>query len=344
MGTYNTACAEKCKKRGVTIYEGMPLEELYDGKDCERLKRYTAAAVKYGEFSTELEFSDNTVFRTSYYPVQLQNGRRMISIFASDITHQKEAEETIIELNEGLEDMVKRQSEELKKAQDEYEFYGHVLTHEIKTPLREISAYVDFVMNDSEGMLAEQSVKDLSVVKKVCAGALDMADKMMSYSKAGYAVLDIERVSLYDLMMECYGEAAYVGGGKKINIEIYDLPVIYTDRTLFKVAITNLFSNSIKFSRVRESVDIFVGCMISGEECTIYFKDCGVGFSPQNTEDLFGLFSRAHNAGEYEGSGVGLALVRRISQRSGARVDIYGEKNNGCAVFLTFPRNRISLP
>ena len=343
VSTYNTAFAEKCKSRGKIIYEGMPVDRLYGTKECERLRRYSAAALKYGEFSTELEFSDDTIFRMSFYPVKLQDGRSMISIFASDITHQKQAEETIIELNEGLEEMVKRQSEELKKAQDEYEFYGHVLTHEIKTPLREISSYVDFVMNDSAGRLAEQSVSDLSVVKKVCAESLDMADKMMSYSKAGYAVLDIERVSLYDLVMECYGEAAFVSGKKRINIELYDLPVIYTDRTLFKVAVTNLFSNSIKFSRVRESVDIFVGCMISDEECTIYFKDCGVGFSPQNTEDLFGLFSRAHNGSEYEGSGVGLALVRRIAKRSGAQVDIYGEKDNGCVVFMTFARNRVSF-
>lgn len=172
---------------------------------------------------------------------------------------------------------------------------------------------------------------------------LDMIEKMMIYTRAGFMTLDIERVDMDQLVQECLEDIRKADLDRRIEAHVSELPYLYVDRFLIRIAVMNILSNSIKFSKNREKTVIKIWCEKTDEYFTYYFKDNGVGFVKKETNDLLGLFNRAHNSDEYDGSGIGLALVARIVSRHGGSARIDGEEGKGCTVCFRFPRNNQTI-
>lgn len=244
----------------------------------------------------------------------------------------------IDELNSSLESRIEARTNQLKEAYDDLESYSYTVSHELKTPLREIALYSDFVLEDIQEILPAQSEEDLRAIRKICEDTAQMIEKMMMYSKIGYTAMNREPIEMGQLIEDCLDEIRKSNQDKEIRAIIHDIPALNADRFLIKQAIFNILSNAVKFSAAHQATEIVTGCMTGAENRTYYIKDNGVGFEMQYSRKMFGLFDTAHNRSDFEGNGIGLATVKKIVERHQGKVDIYAEKGRGCVVFLVFPR------
>ena len=237
-----------------------------------------------------------------------------------------------------MEQTVADRTQSLKKAYQDLESFSFTMIHELKTPIREIHAYLEVIQEDNFSILIEQSREDIASAQRVCLNTLDMIEKMMLYTKAGFMMLDIEKIEMEGLVKDGFEEICQANANVHMHLTMTALPYLYVDKFLLHVAIANVLSNSMKFSREKEVIELEVGCSETKEYFIYYFKDNGMGFSMKKGKDLFELFQRAHNSGEYEGNGIGLALVNRIVERHGGAVDIQGKAGEGCTVYFLFPK------
>ncbi|HWQ76095.1 MAG TPA: ATP-binding protein [Syntrophomonas sp.] len=252
---------------------------------------------------------------------------------------RKEANNNLVKLNEGLEKAVAERTRELKQAYDDLESFSYTVSHEMKSPVREIETYLAIIEEDNKDRLKSESIDDISSIKRVCRDTIAMAESMMEYSKAGYAIMKNESINMNDLVWECFQELKRANIHRNIEFTITPLPDVDGDRFLLMQAITNILSNSIKFSSQKEITEISVWGWETEEEKRYYFKDNGIGFDNSYGKKLFSLFSRAHDRSRFEGNGIGLAMVKRIIERHDGQVEIQGEKNAGCQVLIRLPRS-----
>lgn len=244
----------------------------------------------------------------------------------------------IDELNASLESRIEARTDQLKEAYGDLESYSYTVSHELKTPLREIALYTGFVLEDNPESLPDQSAQDLRAVQKICGDTTQMIEKMMMYSKIGYTAMHREPIDMGQLVEDCLEEIRKSNTDHAIQATIHRVPQLNADRFLIKQAIFNILSNAVKFSGNHPATEIVAGCMTGEKERTYYFKDNGVGFEMKYSKKMFGLFDTVHNRSDFEGNGIGLATVKKIIERHQGKVDIYAEKGKGCVVFLIFPR------
>lgn len=325
----------------IEVKSGDSIEKIIPHNKVNFFKKIYRKVLIEGSFTVEYT-EQNRMFELTLYPININDNKKNISIFARDITAQKEAELEIKSLNEGLEEMVEHRTKELLNAYNDLESFSYTVSHEFKTPIKEIEAYMTIIEEDCMEILPEISKADVLSVKKVCKETLDMVEKMMDYSKAGYMAINPEIIDIKQLVEECYNEVKVSYSDKTVVLEICDLPELFADKFLMKQAVFNIISNSIKFSRNDGEIIITVGYTEGVNDITYYFKDNGVGFDSEYSNNLFGLFNRLHNNNEFKGSGIGLATVKRIIERNGGQVRIWGEKDRGCIVFCKFKRKKQS--
>lgn len=306
--------------------------------EAEFLHSLCGKVLEKGMISTEfVTESDQNIWEISLYPIFLSPDRTYISVIAQNVTVQRQNEKKILAMNESLEELVSERTKALETAYKDLEFFSYTVTHEFKTPIREIDAYLSIIAEDNETTLLEESKKDIVAVKRVCSETLDMIGKIMLYSRAGYMPLNIEKIDMNKLVKDCFDEVA-VSQETPNSLTCYQLPPLEADAFLMKIAITNIISNSFKFSRNKGKVQITCGCIVSEKEICYYFADKGIGYSAENAQSLFGLYNRAHNS-DFEGSGIGLAIVKKVVVRCGGNVDILGKEEHGCCVVLSFDRS-----
>ena len=253
----------------------------------------------------------------------------------------REKQHEIQFLNEKLSDKVNIQNKQIKQAYADLEAYSYTVSHELKTPLREIDTYVEFVLEDNQD-LQKQSVEDLYSVRRICKETIHLVKNMMEYAKVGYQVLNSEWIDLRQIVYECFSEI--VGSEKENQLEliVYELNYFWGDRFLIKQMIFNIISNAVKYSSKKDHAKIVVGRMENQEEVCYYFYDNGAGFNSEYKDKLFHIFNRLHTEEEFEGSGIGLATVSRIVEKHDGTVQIRGELERGCTVLVSFPIQRYS--
>lgn len=259
------------------------------------------------------------------------------SLMTMKIAHEK-TKQKISKWNNNLQYMVEKRTKELQTSYNELESYSYTVSHELKTPVREIDAYVDIICEDIHGMVPEETLCDLMSIRKICKETINMVESMMQYAKIGYSVMRIEKIDMHHLISECIEELKTGNLQKEIKVQYFQTLHVYGDRFLLKQAIFNILSNSVKFSD--NTVCIGVGSMTDETTITYYIKDNGIGFelNDRSKNKVFDLFDRMHTREEYEGSGVGLATVKKIMERHGGKVQIFSEMDKGCAVVLTFQK------
>lgn len=246
----------------------------------------------------------------------------------------------IEELNYKLENKVMLQTRQLEQAYADLEAYSYTVSHELKTPVREIQAYAEIIQEDNEEILSQQSIEDLQSVRKVCKDTIRLIEAMMEYAKVGYQVLNPEKIDLKQQVYDCFHEIMNSKKDVQVELEVYELGYLTGDRFLIKQMVFNILSNSVKYRNKDSVAHIVVGRMKNEEEVTYYFNDNGVGFKEEYSGKLFQVFDRLHSDTEYEGSGIGLATVKKIVQKHGGSVAIRGQLGRGCTVFVTFPADK----
>jgi light-regulated signal transduction histidine kinase (bacteriophytochrome) len=167
----------------------------------------------------------------------------------------------------------------------------------------------------------------------------ELIDDLLAFSRIGRAETHKTMVSLEQLVREVLIEAQQDTGGCDIEWRIGTLPNVYGDRSMLRVALVNLVSNAVKFTRKRAQAEIEIGCNDRGEkEVVCFIKDNGVGFDMKYANKLFRVFQRLHRAEEFEGTGIGLATVQRVIQRHGGRLWAEGVVDGGATFYFAVPK------
>jgi len=220
---------------------------------------------------------------------------------------------------------------------EELESFCCLLSHEIKNPLHEIEAYADIIIEDNSENLDIQSRNDMEAIKKVCSHMLDLSDSMMKYSKVGYTIMNPCIVDMNALVGIVLANSIKTHPEKKFKVSVAELHKVYGDEFLLQQMTVNIIGNSVKFSIQRPVVQLKIWSKAENGKITFFFQDNGIGFEQEDAGKLFRLFERLHSRTEFEGNGIGLAMVLKIVQRHHGKVSITGKKNKGCTVRVSFP-------
>ncbi len=266
------------------------------------------------------------------------NGGTMFTGYISDITHRKQAEEEIRQLNAELEQRVRKRTEQLELANREMEAFSYSVSHDLRAPLRHINGFVDILQSSTPG-LDEESRGFLNTIADSARQMGKLIDDLLAFSRMGRTELRAAPVRLDAILTEALQELRGDSRYQEVQWKFEHLPEVRGDPAMLRQVFINLLSNALKYSREASPAVIEVKAQETAEEHIISVRDNGVGFDPTYAHKLFGVFQRLHAAHEFPGTGIGLAIVRRVIARHGGKVWAEGAVGHGATFYFSLPRN-----
>jgi len=254
-----------------------------------------------------------------------------------DISRIKQVEAEIRLLNAELEQRVIDRTNELMVANKELESFSYSVSHDLRAPLRAISGFTNILKEDYSAQLDAQGKKYMETVLANTKRMGELIDDLLRLSRISKQGLNKSNVKMKELIENVYSELSSSTPTDKIKLTIGSLPVAHADSPLLKIVLTNLLSNAIKFSSKKREQIIEFGGKSNAKECVYYIKDNGVGFNMAYSSKLFDVFQRLHRTDEFEGTGIGLAIVRRIIHKHGGQVWAEAEIDKGATFYFSIP-------
>jgi len=279
----------------------------------------------------------------SEFPVEISLGPldteadTLISSAIRDVTDRHVANEKIRSLNTELE----HRFAQLTIVNEELESFSYSVSHDLRAPLRHIDGFARIIKDEYSAGLSEDGRSYLDRVIKAANDMGRLVDDLLNLARIGRKSMVREKVNLGSVVRQAIAELAPEANGREIEWRIEPLPDIECDPGLTRLALVNLLSNAAKFTRTRKPAVIEVGTKPVNGIDAIFVRDNGVGFDPKYSDKLFGVFQRLHRQDEFEGTGVGLATVRRIVRRHGG--EIWAESEPGHGTTFTFTLGPQSL-
>jgi PAS domain S-box-containing protein len=260
--------------------------------------------------------------------------QKLIYAAARDITEQKESRENIVRLNEQL----KNHTVQLETANKELEAFSYSVSHDLRAPVRHIDGFVKMLAKHANGSLDERGRRFLNIIEDAAHQMGALIDDLLLFSRMSRSDLHPANVALNSLVDEAIASLHPEMNGRNIQWRIGSLPPAQADPAMLRQVWVNLIANAIKYSRPRNPAEIEIGGSDAGRgESVYYVRDNGVGFDMQYVEKLFGVFQRLHRSEEFEGTGIGLANVRRIVSRHGGRTWAESRLNEGATFYFSLP-------
>ncbi len=264
-------------------------------------------------------------------------GKAAAQVIVHDIGEQKRAREEIRRLNVELEKRVAERTTELEAANKELEAFSYSVSHDLRAPLRHIEGFVEILVATKAQSLDEESQKHLATIADSARQMGRLIDDLLAFSRTARAEMSKSQIRLSDLVQGCLRDLDPETHGRRIEWKIPQLPQVFADPALLRQVMLNLLGNALKYTRPREVACIEMGSRQEGEEQVIFVRDNGVGFDSRYAAKLYGVFQRLHRAADFEGTGVGLANVRRIILRHGGRTWAEGEVDKGATFYFSLP-------
>jgi len=286
---------------------------------------------------------DGSFFDVVYSSSPILTGGKVAGLVVvfRDVSEKKLSEEALQQRDAALtsaNEALQKQSAALAESNKELEGFSYSVSHDLRAPLRTIDAFSRIVEEDHGPLLNPEARRCLTIIRKAATQAGELIDDLLEFSRLGRQALEIRPVKMTDLAREAADELRIVQEDRKIELTLPDLPSCWGDQRLLKLVWTNLLANAFKYSRPRDEARIEVGCMSDAEStgtAIYYVRDNGVGFDMKYGHKLFNVFQRLHRPDDFEGTGVGLAIVQRIVQRHGGRVWAEGKVDCGATFFFS---------
>ena len=258
------------------------------------------------------------------------------------VRNYDEALVTSRELTENLERRVIQRTEELQEsnlaleeANKELEAFAYSVSHDLRAPMRHITGFADLLRRSASDKLTGDEKENLGTIHDTANLAGRMVDDLLAFSRIGRVQMRREMVPMRRLVEQCRRELLPDIKGRSINWIMGDLPETQGDSALLKLVWLNLISNAVKYTRGQPEARIEIGIADSSNSPTYFVRDNGVGFDMQYAPKLFGVFQRLHRSEEFEGTGIGLANVRRIVLRHGGRIWADASPGRGATFYFT---------
>jgi two-component system, chemotaxis family, sensor kinase Cph1 len=254
--------------------------------------------------------------------------------------------ESATELRNAIVGIVLRKAEELAdlnaeltRSNKELEAFSYSVSHDLRAPLRHIVGYAEMLRESGENKLTANQERCVGIIIESSEYAGKLVDKLLGYSRLGRADLQLSLVDLPRLMDELRTDVMRDAGERHVTWKVAQLPLVTADLMMLRMAVRDLLANAVKYTREREDAVIEIGCEADQDAWTFSVKDNGVGFDMQYADKLFGVFQRLHRWEDYEGTGIGLANVRRVIERHGGRTWAQGKEGMGATFFFTLPKS-----
>jgi len=251
------------------------------------------------------------------------------------INELKEAEINIRKLNEELEQKVIERTVQLETVNNDLESFSYSVSHDLRAPIRAINGYAKILDEDYAGKLDADGIKALKSIALNSKKMGDLIDDLLAFSKLGRKQVTVSEIDMDALVKSVREESLYDDNAGKIEFTLDKLPLAKGDPSLIKQVWINLISNAIKYSKYKSKPAIGIGAYEKDKHIVYYIKDNGAGFDMRYYDKLFGVFQRLHSQEEFEGTGIGLAIVQKIVHRHNGIVWAESKPNEGTCFYFS---------
>jgi light-regulated signal transduction histidine kinase (bacteriophytochrome) len=306
---------------GTEVKAGMNLfESITKESDRDKAKANCDRALLGESHHTIEEYGtiNPAVYETHYNPIfDIQGGVIGVTVLSSNITARVVAEQQVKILSKELES------------------FTYTAAHDLRVPLRIINGYSKILSEDHKSTLDDEAQKLVKIIVTQSAHMGRLIDDLLNFAQLGRANLNHKLTQVRDIAQQAIDEQVLKYEDTRTKFTIGDLPPCSCDPSLIRIVFSNLISNAVKFSSKSKEPIVEVGAKIISSHPVYYVKDNGIGFNMEYSGKLFGLFQRLHKATEYDGTGVGLAIVQRIVGKHGGKVWFESEPGKGATFYFT---------